>query len=56
MLTKREAALLRKALLCHDGGTLRPEWTREEQNELTAALDKLRAELMEREGGIAWKW
>ena len=47
MLSKRERQILYKALVCHDGGTLRPEWTREEQNELTTALDKLRAELME---------
>jgi hypothetical protein len=51
MLTKREAALLYKALVCHDGPSLRPDWDREHQKELTVSLDKLRAELMDHSSG-----
>lgn len=37
--------LILKALRCHDGHTLMPEWTWEKQIELSVALDELRAKL-----------
>jgi hypothetical protein len=39
-----DADMLRRALLAHDGPTLRPEWPREER-------DRLRLELLVRHGG-----
>lgn len=49
-VTRGDADLVRRALLAHDGGSLRPEWPREEQRRLTKALDRLRQELMNRHG------
>jgi hypothetical protein len=42
-LTADEAKILYLGLLCHDGRSLRPEWSADKQAELTAALDRLRA-------------
>jgi len=50
-VTREDADLVRRALLAHDGPTLRPEWPREEQRRLTGALDRLRLELLVRHGG-----
>ena len=46
-ISKEAADLVYRALLAHDGGSLRPEWTKEEQTDLTRALDRLRLALIE---------
>jgi hypothetical protein len=50
-VTRKDADLVRRALLAYDGQSLRPEWKPEEQRRLTTALDRLRLELLERHGG-----
>ena len=44
-LTAREGKIIYMALRCYDGESLRPDWSRDEQEELTSALDALRAAL-----------
>ena len=46
-LSPEEARLIRAALLKHDGETIHPEIDRKEAERLTAALDKLRLQLLD---------
>jgi len=47
-LSKAEVDLLYAALVRYDGPSLCEDWERDMQKGLTAALDKLRQELVER--------
>jgi len=48
-LTHDQAKIIYRALLCHDGPSLRPEWSQDEQEKLTRALDRLRVDLLDLE-------
>ena len=45
-LSASEMNLLYRALVAHDGPSLRPDWSREQRTQLTGALDKLRGQLL----------
>lgn len=45
-LSPRHLNLVYRALRQNDGPSLCPNWSREDQNSLTAALDLLRADLV----------
>ena len=46
-LTPEDAHLIRSVLLQHDGGTLAPEFDREQRAALSLACDRLRLVLMD---------
>ena len=50
-LTAEEAELVYRALVQHDGGSLCPDWPKQDQAGLTRALDRLRVDLLAEEKG-----